>query len=98
MHSLLQNKLDLSIGDLNLPTSLRMIRCGQLVSYSILSHKSFKGSIAKVSAIITDDNTRGEKMFFFKNSMTTLSSLVLRGMASIHLDTVHINQYVLVSK
>ena len=56
-----QNKLDLSIENLNLPTGLRMIRYGQLVSYVILSHKSFKGSIAKMSAIITDDSTRGSE-------------------------------------
>ena len=62
VHSLLQNILDLSIENLNLPTGLRMIRCGQLVSYCILSHKSFKGSIAKVSAIIADDSTRGSEV------------------------------------
>ena len=61
VHSLLQDKLDLSIENLNLPTGLRMIRCGQLVSYGILSHKSFKRSITKVSAIITDDSTRGSE-------------------------------------
>jgi len=57
IHNLLQN----TIGDLHLPTGLRMIRCGQFVSYNILSHKRFKGSIAKVSTIITDDSTRGSK-------------------------------------
>ena len=90
VHNFLQDKLDLSIGNLNLPTGLRMIRYGQLMSYGILSHKSFKRSITKVSAIISDDSTRGskrEKMFSFKNFMTTLLSLVLQGMASIHLDT-----------
>ena len=29
------------------------------MSYGIHSYKSFEGSIAKVSAIITDDSTRG---------------------------------------
>jgi len=59
------------------------------VSYDILSHKSFKGSIAKVSTIMTDDSRgvpKREKMFSFKNFMTTLLSLVLLGMASTHLD------------
>ena len=87
VHSFLEDKLDVSIGNLNLPTGLRMIRCGQLVSYGILSHKGFKRSIAKVSAIITDDSTRSSeagKMFSFKNFMTTLLSLVLQGMASTH--------------
>ena len=31
------------------------------MSYNILSHKSFKGSIEKVSNIITDDSTRGSE-------------------------------------
>jgi len=38
-----------------------MIWYGQFVSYGVLSHKSFKGSIAKVGAIITDDSTRGSE-------------------------------------
>jgi len=31
------------------------------MSYVILLHKSFKGSIVKVGSIITDDSTRGSK-------------------------------------
>ena len=61
VHGLLQNKLNLSIKDLYLLTSLRMIWCGQFVSYGILLHKSFEGSIARVSAIITEDSTRGSE-------------------------------------
>ena len=60
------------------------------MSYGIISHKIFKGSIAKLGAIIIDDSTRGSEAredVLFQKHDDTLLSLVLLGMASTHFDT-----------
>ena len=60
------------------------------MSYDILSHKGFKRSIAKVSAIITDDSTRGfeaGKNVLFQKLYDNFVIISLQGMASTHLDT-----------
>jgi len=68
----------------------------------IFSHKSFKRSVAEMSATITDYSTRDsevQKMFSFKNLTTTLLSFVLLGIASTHFrHIVHNNQDVLIPK
>jgi len=74
----------------------------QPVSYGILSHKSFKGSIAKVSIIITDNRTRGfeaRENFLFQKLYDNfvIISFTWNGFYPLgHI--VHSNQYLLVSK
>jgi len=48
----------LTVGDLDLITSLRMIGSEQFVSNSIFMHEGLKKSIAEMCAIITDDYAR----------------------------------------
>ena len=102
VHDLLQNKLNMSNGDLYLPTTLRMIKCGQFMSYRILSHKTFKGSIEKVGAIITDNRTRGsearENVLFQKlDDNFIIISFAWNGFYPPgHI--VHSNQYILIFK
>jgi len=79
-----------------------MIWCRQFMSYGILSHKSFEGSITKVGVIITDDSTRGsearEDVLFGKlDDNFVIISFAWNGFYPFgHI--IHINQYVLVSK
>jgi len=102
VHSLLQNKFNLSIGDLYLPTSLRMIWCEQFVSYGILSYKSFKGSIVKVGDIINNDSTRGsevrEDVLFQKLDDNFVIISFAWNSFYLFRHIVHSKQYILVPK
>jgi len=87
-HNLLQDKFDFSIGDLYLPTSLRIVRCGQLECDGIFLHKSFKRSVAEMSTTFADFSMRGseaQENVFFKDLTTILLLLILLGMSSTHL-------------
>jgi len=72
------------------------------MSYSLLSHKTFEGSIAKVGAIITDDSTRGSEvredgLFQKLDDNLVVLSIAWNGFYPLgHI--IHSNQYVLVSK
>jgi len=72
------------------------------MSYGILSYKSFKGSIAKVGTIITDDSTRSSEarddVLFQKLDDNFIVISFVRNSFYLFENIVHSNQYVLVCK
>ena len=86
LDNLLQDPLDLSIWYLDLPVSLGVIWCGNLVHNPVLTKQSPHGPIAEMGALVTNDSPRNSKPAKYErpNKVHNYSSIISFGGFGFH--------------